>query len=226
MNASLVISELQLLGNPLVVAEAGRVGITAQNQLGVPMPAVRNLAKPIGKDHALAAELWASGVFEARVVATLIDDPKQVTVAQMEAWAQDFDNWALVDQTCGNLFDRTPYAYDKAIKWTERSEEFIKRAGFTLMAYLAVHDKKASNMQFTPFFPLMLREATDERNFVKKAINWALRGIGKRNMVLNQLAIQTALDIQMLDSKPARWIAADALRELRSEAVQSRLLNK
>jgi len=226
MNAASVIGQLEVLGNPLAVAEAARVGITSSMLLGVSMPDVRKLAKNVGKDHALAADLWQTGVFEARVVAGLIDDAKQVTTEQMETWATDFDNWALVDQTCGNLFDRTPFAYAKAMTWTGRPEEYIKRAGFSLMAYLATHDKKANNAQFAPFFPLMQREATDERNYVKKAINWALRGIGKRNLVLNQLAIQTALDIQQLDSKSARWIAADALRELRSEAIQVRLLLK
>lgn len=226
MNAASVIGQLEALGNPLAIAEAARVGITSSSLLGVTMPDVRKVAKDVGKDHALAADLWQSGVFEARVVAGLIDDAKLVTATQMEAWAVDFDNWALVDQTCGNLFDRTPFAYTKASAWTGRSEEYIKRAGFSLIAYLANHDKKASNAQFAPFFPLMQREASDERNYVKKAINWALRGIGKRNLVLNQLAIQTALDIQQIDSKSARWIAADALRELHSDAIQARLLLK
>ncbi|MBX3082613.1 MAG: DNA alkylation repair protein [Anaerolineae bacterium] len=226
MDTAAVLGQLESLGDPLVLAEAGRVGIVSKNILGVTMPDVRKLAKPIGKNHALAAELWQTGIFEARVVATLIDDPKQVTAAQMDAWARDFDNWALVDQTCGNLFDRTPFAYAKAVEWSARSEEFVKRAGFSLMAYLAVHDKKADNIQFVPFFAVLQREAVDERNYVKKAVNWALRGIGKRNMVLNQLAIQTAQDIQRMERPSARWIAADALRELRGEAVQARLLRK
>lgn len=226
MDTAAVLGQLKSLGDPRVLAEAGRVGITSTSILGITMPDVRKLAKPIGKNHALAAELWQTGIFEARVVATLIDDPKQVTAAQMDAWARDFDNWALVDQTCGNLFDRTPFAYAKAIEWSARSEEFVKRAGFSLMAYLAVHDKKADNMQFVPFFAVLQREAVDERNYVKKAVNWALRGIGKRNMVLNQLAIQTAQDIQRIECPSARWIAADALRELRGEAVQARLLRK
>jgi len=226
MDTAAILGQLELLGNPLVLAEAGRVGITSNSILGVTMPDVRKLAKPIGKNHALAAELWQTGIFEARVVATLIDDPKQVTAAQMDTWARDFDNWALVDQTCGNLFDRTPFAYAKAVEWSARTEEFVKRAGFSLMAYLAVHDKKADNMQFVPFFAVLQREAVDERNYVKKAVNWALRGIGKRNMVLNQLAIQSARAIQQLNSPAARWIAADALRELDSEPVQSRLLRK
>ncbi len=158
-------------------------------------------------------------------MAAFIENPRAVSEEQMERWASDFDSWDICDQVCSNLFDRTPFAFRKAQEWSNRSEEFTKRAGFVLMACLAVHAKKASDEEFETFFPLILQEAVDERNFVKKAVNWALRGVGKRNINLNQKAIQTALGMQKMDSKSARWIAADALRELRSEAVQTKLAN-
>jgi 3-methyladenine DNA glycosylase AlkD len=138
----------------------------------------------------------------------------------------DFDSWDVCDQVCSNLFDRTPFAYSKAVEWSSRQSEFVKRAGFVLMAALAVHDKKAPDSAFEPFFPLILREAADDRNFVKKAVNWALRGLGKRNQALNARAIETAQDIARMDSKAARWVAADALRELTGESVQARLADR
>ena len=181
------------------------------------------MAKEIGKNHDLAQPLWSSGIHEARLLATMIDTPKSVTEIQMESWVKDFDSWDLCDQCCLNLFRKTPLAHQKAVEWSARQEEFVKRAGFVLMATLAVHDKKAGDEVFIAWLPFIKREATDERNFVKKAVNWALRQIGKRNLTLNQVAIQTAQAIQQLDSKSARWIATDALRELTSEKVQQRL---
>jgi 3-methyladenine DNA glycosylase AlkD len=181
------------------------------------------MAKRIGRDHALARELWASGIHEARVLAGLVDDPAAVTAAQLERWAKDFDSWDVCDGVCSNLFDRTPYAWDKAVAWSARSREFVKRAGFVLMAALAVHDKTAPDERFKNFLPLIEREAVDERNFVKKAVNWALRQIGKRNRALNRDAIAAAKRIRKVDSRSARWIAADALRELESDAVRQRL---
>ena len=163
---------------------------------------------------------------DARLLATLIDDPDKVTPRQMERWAKDFDSWAVCDAACGCLFDRTAYAWRKAVQWTGRREEYVKRAGFVLMATLAVHDKKAPDERFEMFLPLTIQHATDERNFVKKAVNWALRQIGKRNTHLNKLAVQTAGDIRQIDSRAARWIASDALRELTSEKVQARLTRK
>jgi 3-methyladenine DNA glycosylase AlkD len=218
-----ILSTLRSHANPDNVAGMARFGINPHNTLGISIPVLRALAKEIGRDHALAQELWASDIHEARLLACFVDDHKQVTERQMERWARDFDSWDVCDQCCGNLFDRTPFAYAKAAEWSGRREEFVKRAGFVLMASLAVHDKKAGDGTFVAFLPLIEREATDERNFVKKAVNWALRGIGKRNMRLNKAAIQTAKTIQALESKSARWIAADALRELSGEAVQSRL---
>ena len=164
-----------------------------------------------------------SGVHDARLLATLVDDSTQVTRRQMERWAKDFNSWALCDAACGCLFDKTPFAWGKAVEWTGRDAEYVKRAGFVLMATLAVHDKKAPDASFERFLPYLIEHATDERNFVKKGVNWALRQIGKRDRRLNKLAIQTAKEIHKLDSSPARWIASDALRELTSEKVRKRL---
>ncbi len=203
-----------------------RFGITSKKAYGVPMPELRKLARRIGKNHQLARRLWASGVLDARTLAALIDDPEQVTEEQMESWVADFDNWAICDTCCGSLFDRTKLAYRKAAQWSKREEEFVKRAGFALMAWLAVHDKKGEDKRFERFFPAIKREATDDRNYVKKAVNWALRQIGKRNAALNRKAIALAEEIGGIDSRAARWIAADALRELNSEAVQKRLARR
>jgi 3-methyladenine DNA glycosylase AlkD len=200
-----------------------RFGIRVPNILGVSAPNLRKLARDIGKDHELAARLWRTGVHDARLLATLVDDPAKVTPRQMEQWARDFDSWAVCDAACGCLFDKTPYAWAQAVEWADRKEEYVKRAGFVLMAALAVHDKKAPDERLEAFFPLLVRHATDERNFVKKAVNWALRQMGKRNERLNRLAIRTAQDIRRLDAKAARWIASDALRELASDKVQARL---
>ncbi len=167
--------------------------------------------------------MWRTGIHDARLLATLIDDLAEVTQAQMERWAKDFNSWAVCDAACGCLFDKTPCAWSKAIEWTRRDEEYVKRAGFVLMAALAVHDKKAPDECFERFLPYIKQQANDDRNFVRKGVNWALRQIGKRNRRLNKLAIQTAREIRVLNTKAARWIAADALRELTSENVQARL---
>ena len=225
-NSEEIIGTLKSLANPENVAGMAHFGINPHNTLGVSIPALRQIARKVGKDHSLAEELWVSGIHEARILAALVDDPKQVREEQMERWVSDFDSWDVCDQVCSNLFDRTPLGFQKAREWSTRKDEFVKRAGFVLMACLAVHDKKAGNEPFEACFPLILQEAGDERNFVKKAINWALRGIGKRNRQLNQKAIQTAQQMQLNDSKSARWIASDALRELTSEAVQARLAVK
>jgi len=223
MTVTEVIAELKARANPANVAGMARYGIRAENALGISAPLLREMARKIGRDHALAAELWASGIHEARILAGLVDDPARVTAAQLERWAKDFDSWDVCDGVCSNLFDKTPFAWDKAIAWSARSEEFVKRAGFVLMAALAVHDTKAPDGRFRKFLPLIEREAADERNFVKKAVNWALRQIGKRNRVLNGDAIAAAKRIRKIDSKSARWIASDALRELESDAVRERL---
>jgi 3-methyladenine DNA glycosylase AlkD len=200
-----------------------RFGINPQNTLGIPIPRLRALAKEIGSDHALALDLWASGIHEARILAGMIDHPALVTNAQMERWAKDFDSWDVCDQICMNLFDKTRLAHRKALAWSKRKPEFEKRAGFVLMASLAWHDKTASDTAFLKFLPAIQRGATDERNFVKKAVNWALRQIGKRSRKLNREAIRAAREIQKLDSRAARWVAADALRELSSPTTLGRL---
>jgi 3-methyladenine DNA glycosylase AlkD len=222
--ANAILKRLRSLANPRNVEGMARFGIsTCKEALGIPTPMLQKIAREIGRDHALALELWKSGVFEARCVAALIDDPTLVTEEQMERWVMDFDNWAVCDNCCGRLFDKTSMAYPKALEWSRREEEYVKRAAFSLMAALAVHDKEARIAKFLKFLAPIQRESTDERNFVKKAVNWALRQIGKRNLALNKAAIKTALEIRKSDSPSARWIAADALRELRSEAVQKRL---
>ena len=218
-----VLRQLKSLSNPEAVAGMARFGINAKNTYGVSIPDLRKMAKGIGKNHILAQKLWDSGIHEARILAGMIDPPEKVTEKQMKHWVKDFNSWDVCDQVCSNLFDKTKFAYPKAIKWSKRNEEFIKRAGFVLMATLAVHDKEADNQKFIRFLPIIKREATDERNFVKKAVNWALRQIGKRNSALNKIAIQTAKEIQKIDSKSAKWIASDALRELTSKAVQKKL---
>lgn len=223
INVEEIITHLKTLANPDNVAGMARYGINPENTLGISMPVLRQMARQIGKNHELAQALWASGLHEARILAGLVDRPAEVTEAQIEAWVQEFDSWDVCDQVCSSLFDKTPWAYAKAVEWSARPEEYVKRAGFVLMAVLAVHDKKAADESFLPFLPLIQREATDPRNFVKKAVNWALRQIGKRNRRLNELAIQTAQEIQQLDSKTARWIAADALRELTDAKTQVRL---
>ncbi len=191
-----------------------RFGINPKNTLGVSIPTLRKIAKQAGKDHRLALELWNSGIHEARILAAMVDDPARVTAAQIEQWVTDFDSWDVCDQVCMNLFEKLPGADRQAIAWSKRKEEFVKRAGFALMACLAWHDKTMSDAAFVRLMPAIQRGATDDRNFVRKAVNWALRNIGKRNRALNRAAIATARKIQTLDSKSAKWIATDALREL------------
>lgn len=203
-----------------------RYGINTSAAYGVSLPKLRQLAKELGRDHGLAGELWAAGVHEARMLACFIDDPRLVDDDQLERWVSGFDSWDLCDQCVSSLFDRTALAYEKAFAWSKRPEEFVKRAGFAMMAALAVHDKTAADDRLAEFLPVIKREAFDERNFVKKAVNWALRQIGKRNLNLNRAAIAAAEEIQRLESPTARWIAADALRELNGEAVQERLKAK
>jgi 3-methyladenine DNA glycosylase AlkD len=191
-----------------------RYGIDNTNAIGVRLPELRKLAKTIKKDHQLALDLWDTGLHEARLLASLIDDPALVTEEQIDNWTKDFYSWDICDQVCGNLFDRTPFAMNKALEFSAHEAEFIKRAGFVLMAEYAVHNKKAGNESFIALMPIIEREAWDNRNFVKKAVNWALRQIGKRNDVLKEIAIQTAQNILKQDHKAAKWIASNALAEL------------
>ena len=221
-----ILADLRSMGNKEDVEGMKRFGIQADRAFGIRTPQLRKYAKRLGKDHELAIELWQTGIHEARHLAAMIDNPKKVTEDQMESWASDFNSWDICDGACNNLFDKTPFAWTKAVEWTTRDEEFVKRAGFVLMAVLSVHDQKAKDDQFRQFFPLIEREAQDNRNFVRKAVNWALRAIGKRNSSLNEEAISCAERIYEQGSKNARWIASDALRELRSEKVQTRLAKK
>jgi 3-methyladenine DNA glycosylase AlkD len=210
-------------------AERGRLegmakyGIKVEGRLGVSVPDMRELAKEMGKDHKLALELWKAGIAEAKIVAGMVGEPDKLTEEQMEDWVKDINSWDVCDQVCMNLFEKNQLAWKKIVDWSEREEEFVRRTAFSLIACLAWHDKKASDEKFMELLPVITRGATDERNFVKKAVNWALRNIGKRNLNLNQAAINAAKEIQRLDSKAARWVASDALRELESEAVQARL---
>jgi len=217
-----VIKKLRAMSNPEAVAGMARFGINPASALGISIPDLRRMAKETGKNHLLARRLWDSEIHEARILAGMIDDPEKVSEEQMDRWAKDFDSWDLCDQCCSNLFDKTPFAHQKAVEWAERKEEFVKRAGFVLMACLAVHDKKAEDKAFLKFLPIIKRESRDERNFVRKAVNWALRQIGKRNLFLNEAAIRAAREIKEIDSKPAKWIASDALRELTDEKVRKK----
>jgi 3-methyladenine DNA glycosylase AlkD len=218
-----VLDELQSKAKPDQLAGMAKYGMTVERRLGVSVPDMRKLAKELGRDHELALDLWRTGIAEARIVAGMVADPAKLTEGQMEEWVKDIDSWDVCDQVCMNLFEKSQLAWKKIIDWSEREEEFVKRTAFSLIACLAWHDKKASDEKFVELLPVIMREATDERNFVKKAVNWALRNIGKRNVRLNEAAMSTAKEIQRLDSKAARWIAADAIRELESDAVQSRL---
>jgi 3-methyladenine DNA glycosylase AlkD len=209
-----IIQVLTDRSSPVYLEGMKRFGIDSSKALGVPMPEIRKLAKSINKDHSLALELWETGIHEARIMASLIDDPKLVTPQQMDTWVKDFHSWDLCDQVCGNLFDRTVFAMERALLYSSYDEEYIKRAAFVLMAEFAAHDKKAENEVFIALLPVIEREAWDDRNFVKKAVNWALRQIGKRNPELRVAAVACANRILLQNTKAAKWIAANALKEL------------
>jgi 3-methyladenine DNA glycosylase AlkD len=220
------LAQLKALGNPANVAGMARFGVHAKKAYGVPTPALRELAREIGREQKLSLQLWTTGIHDARHLAALVGDPAEVTPAQMERWARDFASWDVVDGCCCHLFVYTPHAWKKALVWSRRGDEFVKRAGFAMMAYLAVHDKAAGDEKFLRLLPVIQRASRDERHFVKKAVNWALRQIGKRNLGLNKSAIATGRAIRALDSPSARWIASDALRELTSAGVKKRLATK
>ncbi|HDQ60051.1 MAG TPA: DNA alkylation repair protein [Candidatus Woesearchaeota archaeon] len=200
-----------------------RFGINAADAYGTSVWELRRIAKTIPKSRRLAEDLWDSKVHEARILACLIDEPDKVTESQMDKWAGDFDSWDLCDQCCLNLWDKTEFAYKKAKEWVKSEQEFVRRAGFVMMAVLAVHDKKVPDTSFEQFFPLIKKYSTDERNFVKKAVNWALRQIGKRSKALNKKAVNVAEQIKKLNTPTSKWIANDALRELKSRRVLNRL---
>jgi 3-methyladenine DNA glycosylase AlkD len=222
-DAKRVLRELRSLGTRRNVEGMARFGIVAKDVYGVSKPKLDELAREIGRNHSLGLQLWETGNHDARILAGLIAERKLVTSKQMERWVRDFDNWDVCDGTCCHLFVFAAPAWQKAHSWSRRKKEFEKRAAFALAAFLACHDKKAPEAEFRKYLEVIEREAWDERNFVRKAVNWALRNVGKRNLALNRAAIASAQRIALQDSRAARWIAADALRELKSEAVQTRL---
>ena len=221
-----IIKKLKSLSNPEAVKGMAGFGINPKNVLGVSIPNLRMIAKEAGKNHGLARQLWASGIHEARLLASFVGESDKLTEKQIEKWVKGIDSRDICDQCCSNLFDKTRFAWKKAVEWTKRDEEFVKRAGFVLMACLSVHDKKAADEEFERFFPIIKKHANDERNFVKKAVNWALRQIGKRNIALNKKAIKIAKEIHKMDSNAAKWIANDALCELTNEKTIERLKKK
>jgi 3-methyladenine DNA glycosylase AlkD len=223
---SVVLRELKNLADPKVRQKMTYFGVKVPKAHGISAPVLHALARRIGKNHELAEEIWATGIHEARILATLVGEPGKVTSAQMERWLRDFDSWDVVDSACCYLYAHAAPAWVKVNEWSRRRKEFEKRAAFSLAAYLSYKDKTAADARFERFLRVIEREAGDERNFVRKAVNWALRNIGKRNLRLNRAAILTAEKIRRQGSRAARWIAADALRELKSDAVQSRLRRK
>ncbi|HYD42361.1 MAG TPA: DNA alkylation repair protein [Anaeromyxobacter sp.] len=231
-----LLDELRAMGSERDRAGMARYGINVENAFGVSVYELRRIAKRLGTDHGLALALWETGNHEARLLACFVDDPAAVTEAQLEAWAAGFDSWDVCDQATTSLFDRTPHAWRKAVEWAGREEEWVKRAGFSLMAGLASHDREAAEASFRKLLPLVERGAFDERNFVKKAVSWALRNLGKRNLALHAAAVACAERIRAAANRraggerggepavrAARWVAADALRELESEKVRARL---
>ncbi len=223
MEVSAVLTWLERRGSRRNREGMARYGIVTPSVFGVSMATMRPLVKQLGRNHQLALALWDTGYLEARLLASFVDEPASVSPAQMERWAADFDNWAVCDSVCIHLFDRTPHAWRKVPAWARRRSEFVKRAAFAMLAGLAVHDKRADDRQFLQTLPLIERAASDERKFVKKAINWALRQIGKRNAVLNAAAIVVAQRLAERDDRAARRIGADARRELTSAAIVARV---
>ena len=218
-----ILRMLKARGSRKNVEGMARFGIRGKGRLGVSMPDIRRIAKETGQNHELAVRLWDSGIADARIVASLIADPERMTERETDHWVSEFDSWDVCDQVCMNLFQELPCARRKIREWSRREEEFVRRAAYALLACLAWHDEDARDSVFAGFLPLIERDATDERNFVKKAVNWALRTIGKRNPRLNGAALRTAKKLSRLESKSARWIGTDAIRELTSDAVQKRL---
>jgi 3-methyladenine DNA glycosylase AlkD len=218
-----VVNKLNARAKPDQLAGMARYGMTVEKRLGVAVPDMRKMAKEIGRDHQLALALWRTGFAEAMILASMIARPDEVTEAQMEDWVKDFNSWDVCDQVCLNLFDKTPLAWQKVLDWSRREEEFVKRAAFALIAGLAWHNRQAEDEEFIRLIPVIRAGATDKRNFVKKAVSWALRHIGKRNLNLNDVALKAAQELRGIDSKSARWIASDTIRDLTSEATQRRL---
>ena len=200
-----------------------RFGLPSDNAFGVSVADIRQLAKRLGRNHELALALWDTGVYEARMLTTFVDEPSRVTPSQMDRWCRDFDSWGICDALCFHLFDKTPHAWKKIAKWSDARAEFVKRASFALLASVALHDKTAADKPFLDSFPLIERAATDDRNFVKKAVSWALRGIGKRNAALNSAAVKLARRLADSTHPAARWTGKDALRDLATPATLRRM---
>lgn len=200
-----------------------RYGIKIDNRLGVSIPEIRKIAKEFGKNHEVALELWKTGYADAKITAALIDEPEKVTESQMDDWVVEIDSWDVCDQTCMNLFDKTPYAWKKIIEWSKGDEEFVKRTAFSLLACLAWHDKNAEDSRFIEYFPLITKNAMDNRNYVKKAVSWSIRHIGKRNLNLHSAALEIANELKNIDSRTAKWIGSDVIKDLNSISTKRRL---
>jgi 3-methyladenine DNA glycosylase AlkD len=222
-----IISQLKALTVPANINGMARFGINPNNTLGVSMPRIRQLGKR-KKDHDLALALWETGIHEARILASIVDQPALLTSQQMDSWTADFDSWDVCDQVCGNLYSKSPLAVEKAMSWSKSEHEFVKRAGFALMAYLAVHGKKVPDTVFIQFLEIIESSADDDKNFVRKAIKWALRQIGKRSTALYQPALEESRRLVLSADKTARWVGSDAVKELEapSKYVKKRLENQ
>lgn len=221
-----IITSLRQLATPATRDGLARFAIPADKAFGVKMPDIQKLAKQLGRNHDLADALWKTGWYEARLLAAFVEEPDRVTPAQMDRWAKDFDNWAVCDTVCFHLFDRTPHAFRKVEQWSSKKAEFHKRAAFALLASLALHDKKADDASFLKCLPMIEREATDERNFVKKALVWALRGIGGRNVALNKQVLGVVERLAATTDSTSRWIGKTTLRELKGPAATRKLAAK
>ena len=219
----MALSWLEAQSTPHDCENLVRFGINASKAFGVSVANIQVLAKRLGRNHELAAALWETGWYEARMLTSFVDEPARVTPAQMDRWCRDFDNWGICDTVCFHLFDRTPYAWAKVAEWSDRSDEFVKRAAFALLASLAGHDKSAGDERFVEGLVLIERAASDERNFVKKAVSWALRRIGRRNAALHAASVPVARRLADSPNAGARWVGKDALRELTSDAVTAKL---
>ena len=214
--AKAAVAELKRLGTKKTREGMARYAIPSANAFGVSVGQIQEIAKRLGRDHELAQALWETGWYEARMLATFVDEPKLVTPAQMDRWCKDFDSWAICDTACFHLFDRTPHAFKKVSQWSKRKDEFVKRAAFALLACLALHDKKSGDEPFRDSLPLIERASTDDRNFVKKGVSWALRGIGhRRSPALKASAVELAQRLAKSTNSAARWVGRDALRDLR-----------
>ena len=226
VSATDIVKRLEEKTRPDQLEGMARFGISTDNRLGVSIPELRKLAKELRKNHDLSLDLWNTKISDAMILASMIDDPEKLTEQQMEDWVRSFDSWDVCDQVCMNLFDKHALAWKKIVEWSKRDEEFVKRAAFSLIACLSVHDKEAEDQKFLAFLPIIKRESVDNRNYVKKAVNWALRNIGKRNSNLNKATIECSIELKQMDFKASRWIGSNALRELESEAVQKKLAAK